>query len=62
VKPAADLAFGWNPLGSVLGGLTKFCSMAVGFWALTLVALTAYLDSFLLPWQSFVSTKLERIR
>ena len=61
-KPAADLAFGWNLLGAVLGGLTEFFSMAVGFRALTLVALAAYLGSFVLARRSFASTKLERVR
>jgi hypothetical protein len=32
----------------VLGGLTEFFSMAVGFKALILAALTAYLGAFLL--------------
>ena len=46
-RPAADLAFGWNLLGAVLGGLTEFLSMALGFRALTLVAVVAYLLAFL---------------
>jgi len=45
-RPAADLAFGWNLLGAVLGGLTEFFSMAIGLKALVLVALTAYLGAF----------------
>jgi hypothetical protein len=47
-RPAADLAFGWNLLGAVLGGLTEFFSMALGFRTLTLVAMVAYLGAFLL--------------
>ena len=46
-RPAADLAFGWNLLGAVLGGLTEFFSMALGFRAMTLVAIMAYLLAFL---------------
>jgi len=47
-RPAADLAFGWNLLGAVLGGLAEFLSMAVGFRALTGLAIAAYLGAFLL--------------
>jgi len=47
-RPAADLAFGWNLLGAVLGGLTEFFSMALGFRAMTLVAIAAYLLAFLI--------------
>ena len=43
----ADLAFGWNLLGAVLGGLLEFLSMAVGFKALLLLAMAAYLCAFL---------------
>jgi len=46
-RPAADIAFGWNLLGAVLGGLTEFFSMWVGAKALTLVAIGAYLGAFL---------------
>ncbi|MBW1810123.1 MAG: methyltransferase domain-containing protein [Deltaproteobacteria bacterium] len=38
-----DLAFGWNLLGAVAGGLMEFFSMAVGLKALSLVAIAAYL-------------------
>ncbi|HKJ01360.1 MAG TPA: hypothetical protein VJ997_02865 [Longimicrobiales bacterium] len=48
VRPMANLAFGWNLLGAVLGGLTEFFSMAVGLRALMLVAVAAYLAAFLL--------------
>jgi hypothetical protein len=47
-RPAADLAFGWNLLGAVLGGLTEFFSMTLGFRALTLVAVAAYLGALLI--------------
>lgn len=46
-REAADVAFGWNLLGAVLGGLAEFFSMSVGFSALTLVATAAYLLAFL---------------
>ncbi len=46
VRPAADVAFGWNLLGAVVGGLTEFFSMSVGFKAMTLVATGAYLLAF----------------
>jgi hypothetical protein len=46
VRPAADVAFGWNLLGAVLGGLAEFFSMSVGFRAMTLVAIGAYLLAF----------------
>lgn len=44
----ADVAFGWNMLGAVAGGLLEFSSMAVGLKAMTLVAVTAYLLAILL--------------
>jgi hypothetical protein len=47
-RPSADLAFGWNLLGAVIGGLLEFFSMSLGFSALTLVALVTYLGAFLL--------------
>lgn len=47
-RAAADLAFGWNLIGAVLGGLTEFFSMAAGFRALTLVAICAYLGVLVL--------------
>jgi len=42
-EPATDVAFGWNVLGAVVGGLIEFSSMAIGLKALTLVALASYL-------------------
>ena len=41
------VAFGWNVLGAVAGGLLEFLSMAIGLRALFLVALAAYLTAFL---------------
>ncbi len=43
---ATDVAFGWNIVGAVAGGLLEFASMAVGLKALTLIALGAYLAAF----------------
>jgi spermine/spermidine synthase len=51
-RPAADLAFGWNLLGAVVGGLAEFFSMAVGFRTMTLVAMTAYLIAFVVGQRS----------
>ena len=48
VRTSAHIAFGWNLLGAVCGGLLEFFSMALGFKALTLVAIAAYLIVFLL--------------
>jgi hypothetical protein len=42
----ADIAFGWNLLGAVAGGLLEFTSMAIGLKALSLIALGAYLMAF----------------
>jgi hypothetical protein len=39
---ATDLAYGWNVLGAVIGGLVEFFSMLIGLKALTLVALVSY--------------------
>ena len=47
VRPAADIAFGWNLLGAVAGGLLEFFSMSLGLKALTLIAIVAYLGAFL---------------
>jgi hypothetical protein len=47
-RPRAAVAFGWNLLGAVAGGLLEFVSMAVGLKALLLVALAAYLAAALI--------------
>ena len=44
----ASIAFGWNLAGAVCGGLLEFLSMMTGIRAMTLVALVAYLLTFLL--------------
>jgi hypothetical protein len=46
-RPDSTIAFGWNLLGAVAGGLLELSAMALGFKALHLVALAAYLAAFL---------------
>lgn len=48
VREAVDLAFGWNLIGAVVGGLLEFFSMSMGLRALLLVAVCAYLGAFFL--------------
>lgn len=57
-RSAADVAFGWNLLGAVVGGLAEFFSMSVGFRTMTLVAVCAYLVAFVLAarWKTVTST------
>lgn len=43
-----DVAFGWNMLGAVAGGMLEFSSMMVGIKAMALLALVAYLAAFLI--------------
>ena len=43
-----EVAFGWNMLGAVVGGLVEFSSMAIGIKATTLLALAAYLGAIYL--------------
>jgi hypothetical protein len=43
-----DVAFGWNLLGAVTGGLLEFSSMIIGLKSLSLVAMLAYLGAFLI--------------
>ena len=47
-REAANIAFGWNLLGAVAGGLLEFFSMSLGLRALTLIAVVAYLSAFLI--------------
>src|SRR6185369_13761650 len=47
-RAQADVAFGWNLLGAVAGGLLEFLSMVIGIKSLTLLALIAYLVAFLI--------------
>lgn len=46
-RTAVDLAFGWNVLGAVAGGLIEFFSMSYGLRAMALLAVVAYLMAFL---------------
>jgi hypothetical protein len=43
-----DVALGWNLLGAVTGGLLEFLSMVIGLKSLTLLAIIAYLLTFLI--------------
>lgn len=43
LRREVDLAFGWNLLGAVAGGLVEFMSMAVGLRALVILVIGAYL-------------------
>ena len=47
-RTSSAVAFGWNLLGAVAGGLVEFASMAVGIKSLHLLALAAYLGVGLL--------------
>lgn len=51
-RAAVDVAFGWNLLGAVAGGLLEFFSMSVGLKVLLLLAAAAYLAAFLLKERS----------
>ena len=51
-RAQSDLAFGWNLLGAVLGGLLEFAGMAIGLRALHLLALAAYMLLVLLRLRS----------
>jgi SAM-dependent methyltransferase len=45
-RPDAAIAFGWNLLGAVAGGLLELGAMALGFKALHLIALGTYVLAF----------------
>ncbi|MCP4105321.1 MAG: hypothetical protein GY749_07280 [Desulfobacteraceae bacterium] len=45
-RKAVDVAFGWNLLGAVVGGLLEFLSMVIGLKSLSLLAMMAYLGAF----------------
>jgi spermidine synthase len=47
-RKAVDVALGWNLLGAVTGGLLEFLSMVIGLKSLTLLAIIAYLLTFLI--------------
>lgn len=46
-RDRADLAFGWNMLGAVAGGLTEYLTMLIGFKTLLLISIFIYLLSFM---------------
>jgi SAM-dependent methyltransferase len=52
IREVSNLAFGWNLAGAVFGGLVEFMSMVTGIRAMTLVALVAYLVTFLIATSS----------
>lgn len=52
LRERVDLAFGWNILGAVAGGLTEITSMVIGLRSLALVALLAYLLAYLSEFSS----------
>ena len=47
-RTEANLAFGWNLAGAVAGGLIEILAVVIGLRSLTLVALLAYLGTFLM--------------
>lgn len=48
LRAQPELAFGWNLLGAVIGGLLEFFSMVLGLRALLLVAILTYTSAYLL--------------
>jgi hypothetical protein len=56
-RTAPDLAFGWNLLGAVAGGLIELVSMAAGLKALLLVAAGAYFGAL---WLALRSNRSDR--
>lgn len=59
VRASLDRAFGWNVLGAVVGGLAEFFTMALGMKALVLIAVAAYLGTFLLALRSPAASRRE---
>jgi len=47
-REKVDIAFGWNILGSVVGGLLEFISLQTGIKSLIIVAIIIYLIVFLI--------------
>jgi hypothetical protein len=45
-EEAADVAFAWNVIGAVAGGLLELTSMVIGLKLLSIVALASYLTAF----------------
>jgi spermidine synthase len=48
LRTSVDVAFGWNIVGAVMGGVLELSSMLIGLRALFLVAAVLYLLTFLL--------------
>ncbi|MBF0099663.1 MAG: hypothetical protein HQK77_02020 [Desulfobacterales bacterium] len=46
-RERVDIAFGWNLIGAVIGGLTEFLTMIVGFRSLLLLTISIYLLALL---------------
>jgi hypothetical protein len=44
--PESDAAFGWNIVGTVVGGVLEYLAMAVGYQALTFVVAVLYVACF----------------
>jgi hypothetical protein len=56
-----ELAFGWNIIGALFGGLLEFASMIVGLKALFIVALAAYFTAFLIELRQPSSPREDQI-
>lgn len=48
---SADIAFGSNLIGAMVGGMLEYTALALGYQALLLVALGAYLLAFAASWR-----------
>jgi hypothetical protein len=59
-RAEADVAFGWNLLGAVAGGLLEFFSMVIGIKNLTLLALMAYVVAVLIRQRMTAATPTAR--
>ncbi len=46
-QKAPEHLFGWNLLGAVLGGITEYASMAIGYNALAVLVALCYTAVFL---------------
>ena len=58
-REASNIAFGWNLAGAVFGGLIESMSMATGIRAMALVAMLAYLASFLIARSNLIARSRE---
>jgi len=55
-QAVAEHMFGWNLLGSTIGGILEYSSMAVGYNALTLIVAVAYAAAFVLLLQGGIAS------